>query len=105
MAAISGYAFEWLRFSGRNLLFVAAVALLVVPLQVTLVPLLRLFNGLGLTSTFVGIRVVHAGFGLPSRSGSLLTAAAFVSSALPLVLFLGPQRYFVRGIVAGSVKS
>ena len=34
----------------------------------------------------------------------LLTAAAFVSMALPLVVFLGLQRYFVRGIVAGSVK-
>jgi alpha-glucoside transport system permease protein len=34
----------------------------------------------------------------------LLTAAAFVSMALPLVVFLALQRYFVRGITAGAVK-
>ena len=37
-------------------------------------------------------------------SGMLLTAAAFVSMALPLVVFLSLQRYFVRGILAGSIK-
>jgi alpha-glucoside transport system permease protein len=190
LAAISGYAFAWMRFPGRNLLFVAVVALLIVPLQVTLVPLLRLFNELGLTGTFVGIWLVHAGFGLPfaiylmrnvfatlpremfesaaidgaspltafvrlalplsvpglaalaifqflwiwndllsaliflggqrsvapltvavsglvnsqGEGWQLLTAAAFISMALPLVLFLALQRFFVRGIVTGSVK-
>jgi alpha-glucoside transport system permease protein len=190
IAAFAGYAFAWMRFPGRDWLLAVVVGLLVVPLQVTLVPVLRLFNELGLTGTFVGIWLAHAGFGLPfaiyllrnffaslpremfesaaidgaspltsflrlalptsvpglaslvifeflwvwndllaaliflggqrsvapltvaisnlvSSQGEgwqLLTAAAFVSMALPLFVFLLLQRFFVRGIVAGSVK-
>jgi alpha-glucoside transport system permease protein len=190
VAAFAGYAFAWMRFPGRDWLFAVVVGLLVVPLQVTLVPVLRLFNEVGLTGTFIGIWLAHAGFGLPfaiyllrnffaslpremfesaaidgaspltlfirlalptsvpglaslvifeflwvwndllgaliflggqrsvapltvavsnlvSSQGEgwqLLTAAAFVSMALPLAVFLLLQRYFVRGIVAGSVK-
>ncbi|HEY6635495.1 MAG TPA: carbohydrate ABC transporter permease [Acidimicrobiia bacterium] len=190
LAAFAAYGFAWLRFKGRGLLFGVIVALLVVPLQLSLVPLLQVYQGAGLTGSFVGIWLAHTGFGLPlavfllygfisqlpkdlfesayidgaspftaftklvlplsvpalasfaifqflwvwndflvalvflgtssdvavltielaSIVGSrgeafhLLTAAAFVSMLIPLVVFLALQRYFVRGLLAGSVK-
>jgi alpha-glucoside transport system permease protein len=190
IAAFAAYAFAWMDFPGRNLLFVIVVGLLVVPLQMTLIPVLRLYNRLGLTGTFLGIWLAHTGYGLPfaiyllrnffgtlprdlfesaaldgasqfttffrlviplsipalaslaifqfmwvwndllvalvylggtptvapmtvtisqlvsSLGGGwqVLTAAAFISMMLPLVIFFSLQRYFVRGILAGSVK-
>lgn len=190
IAAFAAYAFAWLRFPGRSLLFAIVVGLLVVPIQMTLVPLLRLYGDLGLTGNFLGIWLAHTGFGLPLAiyllynymsnlpheimesaavdgaspfttftrlvlplsfpalaafaifqflwvwndllvalvflgTGSetailtarlnelvgtrgedwhLLTAAAFVSMVVPLLFFLGLQRYFVRGLLSGSVK-
>jgi alpha-glucoside transport system permease protein len=190
VAAFAAYAFAWMDFPGRNLLFVTVVGLLVVPLQMTLIPVLRLYNQLGLTGTFPGIWLAHTGYGLPfavyllrnffgtlpsemlesayldgasafttffrlvlplsvpalaslaifqflwvwndllialiylggfpsvapmtvtisnlmnSLGGGwqLLTAAAFISMSLPVLIFLTLQRYFVRGILAGSVK-
>ncbi|MCB1245772.1 MAG: carbohydrate ABC transporter permease [Acidimicrobiia bacterium] len=190
IAAFAAYAFAWMRFPGRKLLFAGVIALLVVPLQMALIPLLRLYSGLDLTGTFLGIWLAHTGFGLPlaiyllynymatlpkdifesasidgashfktftrlvlplsfpalaafaifqflwvwndflvalvflgtgsdtavltaqlnelvGRLGQdwhLLTAGAFVSMFVPLIVFLGLQRYFVRGLLAGSVK-
>jgi len=190
IAAFAAYAFAWMDFPGRQVLFVVVVGLLVVPLQMTLIPILRLYNRLGLAGTFLGIWLAHTGYGLPfavyllrnffgalpkdlfesafldgaseltaffrlalplsvpalaslaifqflwvwndllvaliylggtetvapltvkvsllvnslGQQWHLLTAAAFVSMALPLVLFFSLQRYFVRGILAGSVK-
>jgi alpha-glucoside transport system permease protein len=190
IAAFAAYAFAWMNFPGRNLLFVIVVGLLVVPLQQTLIPILRLYSRLGLTGTFPGIWLAHTGYGLPfsiyllrnffgtlphemlesayldgasaftaffrlvlplsvpaiaslvifqfiwvwndllvaliylggypsvapltvtisnlvnslGAGWQLLTAAAFISMALPLVIFFTLQRYFVRGILAGSVK-
>ncbi|HEX7003284.1 MAG TPA: carbohydrate ABC transporter permease [Trueperaceae bacterium] len=190
IAAFAAYAFSWMRFPGRNILFVSVVGLLVVPLQTTLIPVLRLYNELGLTGTFTGIWLAHAAYGLPfavyllrnffgtlprdmlesafldgaspftaffylalplsvpaiaslaifqfmwvwndllvaliylggapnvapmtvtiaNMTNSLgggwqvLTAAAFISMMLPLLVFFTLQRYFVRGILAGSVK-
>jgi alpha-glucoside transport system permease protein len=190
IAAFAAYAFSWMRFPGRDVLFVSVVGLLVVPLQTTLIPVLRLYNDLGLTGTFTGIWLAHAAYGLPfavyllrnffgtlpkdmlesayldgaspftaffhlalplslpaiaslaifqfmwvwndllvaliylggspdvapltvtignlvnSLGGGwqLLTAAAFISMMLPLLVFFTLQRYFVRGILAGSVK-
>ncbi|MBC7223545.1 MAG: carbohydrate ABC transporter permease [Anaerolineae bacterium] len=190
IAAFAAYAFAWMEFPGRQVLFAVVVGLLVVPLQMTLIPILRLYNRLGLSGTFVGIWLAHTGYGLPfaiyllrnffgslprdifesayldgasqltaffrlalplsvpalaslaifqfvwvwndllvalvylggsesvapltvkvsllvnslGQQWHLLTAAAFVSMALPLVVFLSLQRYFVRGILAGSVK-
>jgi alpha-glucoside transport system permease protein len=190
VAAFAAFAFAWMEFPGRDLLFVIVVGLLVVPLQSTLIPVLRLYNRLHLTGTFPGIWLAHTGYGLPfavyllrnffgtlpremmesayldgaspftaffrlvlplsvpalaslaifqfmwvwndllvaliylggfpsvapmtvtisnlvnSLGGGwqLLTAAAFVSMALPLFIFFTLQRYFVRGILAGSVK-
>ncbi|MBI4081476.1 MAG: carbohydrate ABC transporter permease [Candidatus Lambdaproteobacteria bacterium] len=64
-AAPAAYALAWHRFRGRRFAFLAVVALLVVPLQLTWVPILKLFNLLGLTGSFVGIWLAHTAFGLP----------------------------------------
>ena len=190
MAAFAAYAFAWMKFPGRSLLFAIVVALLVVPLQMSLVPILRLFAGLDLNGTFLGVWLAHTGFGLPlaiyllynyisqlpgdlfesaqidgashfqifrelvvplsvpalasfaifqflwiwndllvalvylgteqrvatlparlnelvgtkGESWHLLTAGAFITMIVPLGVFLLLQRYFVRGMIAGSVK-
>lgn len=190
VAAFAAYAFAWMEFRGRQALFAIVVGLMVVPLQMTLIPLLRVYNRLGLSGTYLGIWLAHTGYGLPfaiyllrnffgalprdllesayldgaseftafvrlvlplsvpalaslaifqflwvwndllvaliylggteevapltlklsslinslGQNWHLLTAAAFVTMALPLVVFLSLQRYFVRGILAGSVK-
>ena len=202
IAAFAAYAFAWMQFRGRYTLFVVVVGLMVVPLQMALIPILRLYaNGatfqgvtlipdLELNGEFLGIWLAHTGFGLPlatyllfnyisslpasiiesakidgadhftifwrlivplsvpalaafaifqflwvwndllvayvflggtqenrvvtialaslmgsrGESWNLLTAAAFISMVLPLVVFFSLQRYFVRGLTAGSVK-
>jgi alpha-glucoside transport system permease protein len=187
-AAFAAYAFSWMEFRGRQWLFALLVGLQVVPLQMTLIPISRLYAQLGLNGTFLGIWLFHTGFGLPyaiylmrnflgslprevfesayldgashwtafiklaiplsvpalaslaifqflwiwndllvalvflggqnpvmtyqignmvTSLGSgwhLLTAAAFLSMMLPLIIFIALQRYFVRGMLAGSVK-
>jgi len=200
IAAFAAYAFAWMKFWGRNWIFLALVGLLAVPLQLTFIPLLTLAVKLGLNSGntlpgglnagFLAIWIAHTGYGLPfaiyllanffrvlptdlfesaeidgagpvtvffrlvlplsvpalaslvifqflwvwndllvaliyvggtpevapltvtltNLVGSLgqhreyLTAAAFVSMVVPLIVFFSLQRYFVRGILAGSVK-
>ena len=190
IAAIAAYAFSWMRFRGRNILFLVIVGLLVVPIQMTLIPVLRIFNRLRITGTFLAVWLAHTAYGMPfaiyllrnfmdelpvemlesaqmdgathlqvfisiilptsvpalaslaifqfmwvwndllvaliylggtpdvapmtvtishltSSYGSgweYLTAAAFVSMILPMVIFFSLQRYFIRGIIAGSVK-
>jgi alpha-glucoside transport system permease protein len=202
IAAFAAYAFSWMDFRGRHVMFVLVVGLMVVPLQMALIPLLRLYSGgasigtwqvipdLHLNGTFLGIWLAHTGFGLPlatyllrnyigalpssiiesakidgadhftifwrlvvplsvpalaafaifqflwvwndllvayvflggtrstrvvtialanlsgakGESWSLLTSAAFISMVLPLFVFFTLQRYFVRGLTAGSVK-
>jgi len=191
IAAFAAYAFAWIPFRGRAILFTIVVALLVVPLQMSLIPILKLYSGAGLYGTFLGIWLAHTGFGLPlaifllynfisqlprdlfesaaidgashlqtfirivlplsipalgafaifqflwvwndllvaltflgpstdlrvmptalnamlgayGGQWQLLTAGAFVTMILPLAVFLALQRAFVRGILAGSVKS
>jgi alpha-glucoside transport system permease protein len=190
LAAFAAYAFAWMRFPGRGFLFAVVVGLLVVPIQMTLVPLLQAYNQTGLTGTFLGIWLAHTGFGLPlaiyllynyisqlpkdlfesafidgashftafirlvlplsmpalaafsifqflwvwndllvsliflgtdsdvailtarlnelvgsrGQDWHLLTAGAFVTMVVPVLVFLGLQRHFVRGLLAGSVK-
>lgn len=202
VAAFAAYAFSWMNFPARNLIFVIVVGLLVVPLQMALIPILRLYTGgghflgitvfpdLNLNGTFLAVWLAHTGFGLPlavyllrnymgSLPGSLiesaeidgathfqiftrlivplsvpvlasfaifqflwtwndllvaliflggdsdvevitkaltsliggrgeafhlLTAGAFISMVLPLVVFFSLQRFFVRGLTAGGVK-
>jgi alpha-glucoside transport system permease protein len=199
VAAFAAYAFAWMKFPGRDWIFLAFVGLLAVPLQLTFVPVLTFFVAHGivpdnLTSIglppWVGLWLAHSGYGLPfstyllanffralpsdlfesaeidgagmltvffrivlplsvpalaslvifqflwvwndllvaliyvggapevapltvnlanltnslGQGYQLLTAAAFFSMIVPLVVFLSLQRYFVRGILAGSVK-
>ena len=65
IAAFAAYGFAWMDFSGRRLLFIMVVALLVVPLQIALVPILRDYARLNLNGTFLAIWLAHTGFGLP----------------------------------------
>ena len=190
IAAFAAYGFAWMNFSGRRLFFIMIVALLVVPLQIALVPILRDYAALDLNGTFLAIWLAHTGFGLPlavyllfnyirslprellessfidgashftvfrylvlplslpalasfaifqflwvwndylvaliflggnketevltmrlanlvgSRGNDwhLLTAGAFVTMVLPMIVFFSLQRYFIRGLLAGSVK-
>jgi alpha-glucoside transport system permease protein len=191
VAAFAAYAFSWMNFPGRNVLFVVVVGLLVVPLQTTFIPILRAFGQLGIAGEFLTVWLAHTGYGLPfaifllrnfmgslprevfesayidgaspvtaffrlalpmtipaiaalaifqflfvwndllvayiylgsvrpenlpmtvqinnlvSSQGAgweLLGPAAFISMALPLVVFFALQRYFVRGITGGAVK-
>ena len=188
LAAFAAYAFSWLHFRGRMALFATLVGLQIVPLQMTLVPISRLYAQLGLNGTFLGVWLFHTGFGLPyaiylmrnflgslptevfesayldgashwtafyrlalplsvpaiaslaifqflwvwndllvalvflggknpvltyqisnmvtslGAGWHLLTAAAFISMLLPMLVFFGLQRFFVRGLLAGAVK-
>ena len=202
IAAYAAYAFAWMRFPGRQWLFIIVVGLLVVPLHLTLIPLLQAFTSgveigglrvipdLDLTGRYVSVWLAHTAFGLPlavyllynyigslprdifeaaridgadhftifwrlvlplsvpalaayaifqflwvwndflvatvfigtspetapmtvrlaalvgsrGQDQHLLTAGAFLTMVLPLVVFFSLQRYFVRGLLAGSVK-
>ena len=188
LALLAAYAFAWIEFKGRNFLFAFVFALQVVPIQVTLLPLLTQYTSWGLGSTFWTVWLSHTIFGLPlaifllhnfmrevpgeliesarvdgaghvqiftrimlplmmpaiaafgifqflwvwndllvaltfaapeyapitrvvaELSGSfgsrwhLLSAGAFISMFVPLIVFLSLQRYFVRGLLAGGVK-
>jgi ABC-type sugar transport system, permease component len=65
IGACTAYAFAWMRFPLRKPLYLMVVALIVVPLQMTLIPVLRLFNKIGLTGNFIGIWLAHTAYGLP----------------------------------------
>jgi alpha-glucoside transport system permease protein len=189
LAALAAFAFAWIPFPGRDALFLGVIALLVIPIQMTFVPVLQLLNPLGLTKSYDGIWLAHTAFGLPfaifllrnffillpsdliesaridgannlsiffriivplsvpaiasltifqflgvwndllmalvfiqnpnarpltvAISGlqstygvewDLLSAGAFVLMVVPLIVFFSLQRYFVQGLLAGSVK-
>jgi alpha-glucoside transport system permease protein len=65
IAAFAAYAFAWINFPGRGILFAIVIGLLVVPLQMALIPILRLYGDLGLYGTFLGMWLAHTAFGLP----------------------------------------
>ncbi|MGO3795901.1 MAG: carbohydrate ABC transporter permease [Pauljensenia sp.] len=192
IATMAAYSFSFMKWKGRDTVFVVVFAMQIVPLQMSLIPLLRIFSGsdVGRTFPFLSIWVAHTCFALPlaifllhnfmqdipgelieaaevdgaghvqvfvrvvlplmlpaiasfaifqflwvwndllvgltfsggqeltapltarlsSLAGSrgqdwhLLTAGAFVSMVIPLAVFFSLQRYFVRGLTAGSVK-
>ena len=189
IGALAAYAFSWISFPFRDTIFLLIVALMVVPIQMALVPLLILFRDLGIADWYVGIWLAHTAFGLPlgifllrnffitlprdlieaarvdgasnlrifmrvvlplsvpalasfgifqflwvwndllmslifvqnsdlwpmtirinqmqSTYGiewHLLSAGAFLLMIVPLIVFFALQRYFVQGLLAGSVK-
>jgi alpha-glucoside transport system permease protein len=187
LGAMAGYAFAWLEFPGRDWAFVGVIALLVVPLQMALIPMFRLYDKLHLYGTWEGIALFHVAFGLPfavfllrnffvglpkdilesaridgaseivifvrlilplglpaiaslaifqflwtwndllvaltfggntqpitvwiagqlrdfGTSIDIIAPASFISLIVPLVVFFAFQRYFVQGLLAGSVK-
>jgi alpha-glucoside transport system permease protein len=187
IAAMAAYAFAWLDFPGRDWLFIIVIAMLVVPIQMALIPIFKLYSDLHLFDTVIGLILFHTAFGLPfaifllrnffigiprdlmeaaridgasevriflrlmlplalpaiaslaifqflwtwndllvaltfgretqpitvaiftqlRQFGSnieLIAPAAFVSLAIPLAVFFAFQRYFVQGLLAGSVK-
>lgn len=190
VAAFAAFALAKISFRGRSVIYGLIVGLLVVPLQLTFIPVLKLYNLLNISGTFVGLWLAHTGYGLPlavfmlhnffqslpddlfeaayidgaslwtgfyrvaiplsipalaslfifqflwvwndllvaliylggsrqvapltmrltnlvgsfGQDWHLLTSAAFISMIVPLIIFFSLQRYFVRGILAGSVK-
>ncbi|MEV6399895.1 carbohydrate ABC transporter permease [Streptomyces sp. NPDC051907] len=65
IAALAGYAFAWLEFPGRNAVFLVVVGLLVVPVQIGLLPVAKLFGAVGLFGTIPGVILFHVAYGLP----------------------------------------
>ena len=65
IAAFAAYALAWMNFPGRAILIAIIVGLLVVPLQLALIPLLRLHLGIGIGKGYLGVWLAHTGFGLP----------------------------------------
>ena len=65
VASFAGFAFAWMKFPGRNLLFIFMVALIVVPIQATMIPVLRFLADAHLVGTFPGIWLAHTAYGLP----------------------------------------
>ncbi len=65
LATLAAYAFAWMRFPGRDLLFVAVFALQIVPLQVALIPLLEIYVSIGLNNTYWTVWISHSIFALP----------------------------------------
>ena len=65
VGALAGYAFAWLDFPGRDWLFIVVIGLLVVPLQMALIPIFKLYNTTHLYGTVIGLILFHTAFGLP----------------------------------------
>jgi alpha-glucoside transport system permease protein len=97
VAAFAAYAFSWMNFPGRNLLFIFVVGLLVVPLQMTLIPVLKLFASMGINGEFLSVWLAHTGYGLPfaiyllrNFMGSLpreVFESAYIDGASPVTAF------------------
>lgn len=65
IAALAGYAFAWMEFPGRDWVFLVVVAMLVVPVQIGLLPVAKLFGALGLFGSIPGVVLFHTAYGLP----------------------------------------
>jgi alpha-glucoside transport system permease protein len=65
IATMGAYAFAWMRFPGRNLFFIVIVGLMVVPIQMTLIPVLQIFKFLHVNGTILSVWLAHSGYGLP----------------------------------------
>jgi alpha-glucoside transport system permease protein len=65
IGALAGYAFAWIQFPGRDWLLVVVIVLLAVPLQVSLIPIAKLYGSIGLFGSIVGVIIFHVAYGLP----------------------------------------
>jgi alpha-glucoside transport system permease protein len=65
IATMGAYAFAWMKFPGRNIFFIVIVGLMVVPIQMTLIPVLQIFKAIGLNGTIYAVWLAHSGYGLP----------------------------------------
>ena len=65
IASFAAYAFAWIDFPGRDWLFLVVIGLLVVPIQVALIPVARLYGDLGIYGDVLGVILFHVAFGLP----------------------------------------
>jgi alpha-glucoside transport system permease protein len=65
VAALAGYAFAWIDFWGRDWIFIVVIGLLVVPLQMALIPMLRLYHAVHISDTVLGLILFHTAFALP----------------------------------------
>ncbi|HEU68035.1 MAG TPA: carbohydrate ABC transporter permease [Candidatus Acetothermia bacterium] len=106
IAALAAYALAWMEFRGRQVLLMTVVGLIVIPLQMTLIPVLRMFNAVRLSGTFPGLWLAHAGYGLPL----MIYLLRNFFGALPRELFesayidgASPFRAFVRLVLPLSV--
>ena len=97
MAAMAAFGFAWMKFAGRNIFFLLLIGLMVVPLQMTFIPILPIYRWLGLSGTFPGIWLAHTGYGLPlttyllyafiSRVPRELLESASIDEASPIKIF------------------
>jgi alpha-glucoside transport system permease protein len=98
IAAFAAYGFAWMNFPGRRWMFITVVALLVVPLQIALLPILRDYTKLELNGTFLAIWLAHTGFGLAlaiyllynyiSQLPREMLESAFIDGASHFTVFL-----------------
>ena len=65
IASMAAYAFAWLDLPFRNVFYLLAIAMLIVPLQTTWIPVLRMLNTAGLIGTWPGIWIAHSSYGTP----------------------------------------
>jgi alpha-glucoside transport system permease protein len=106
IAAFAAYGFAWMKFPGRKFLFTTVVALLVVPLQLALIPILRDFVALDLNGTYLAVWLAHAGFGLPLATISVVCRGIFWNRlslmALPILrsspasFYRSPYRHWLH---------
>lgn len=95
---MAGYAFARIRFPGQNALFLVVLLGLLIPSEVTIVPLFQMFHGLGLTDTHWPLIVVPV-LGAPS-----VLAAASMTALPVLVVFVLAQRQFIEGLAHTGLK-
>jgi alpha-glucoside transport system permease protein len=109
IAGFTAYGFTFMTFPGRRILFAIVVALLVVPVQVALAPLLRLYSDLGLNGTYAAVYLAHIGFGLPLgvlllRNFMATLPRTIIEAARIALVFLGEgDRQTVRMALGGQI--
>ncbi len=65
IGAAAGYAFAWMDFPGRDWVFIGIVALLVIPIQIALIPTVKLYSDLHISGSILSVVIFHVAFGLP----------------------------------------